>query len=1325
MPARVGPYRVDGRLGVGGMGEVYRGFDERLDRPVALKQVRTDALDRQTALARFRREARTIAKLDHPAVVQVHDWVEDDDGDWFVMELVRGRTLRQLVRRDGPQDPARVLGLGIEIADGLHAAHRLGVIHRDLKPENVMVTSDGRVKILDFGLAKPAAGALDEQNLTGEGKVLGTVSAMSPEQALGNPLDARSDLFALGSLLYELLCGGSPFQGKSSLQVISRICTLPHAPVRERTPATPHVLSELIDHLLEKDPAERPGSAAEVRDRLVEILQRLGDSSGGDPAPGISAPVVPSFSRGPLSAALTGEAEAGKQESALRTEASPPAPAERGDADDLSAILSAPRPASRAGGTGRESGRVSGSGTTLTSERRQVTVVMVDLVTGSQADAELLYELVPDFQSLVSEVLQRYHGHVENRIGHRMVACFGYPLAHGDDARRAVRAGLALVEEMRRHAAESEVAGLGLVVGVHTGTVVVPPGESSEPLVLGATLDVAEAVRGVGESGQVLVSEITHRLVADFFRWETLDGVDARLDAGLEIAGLDAPAAVYLAVESQRDRRRSTGNFVARRRELDLLVERWSLARDGTGQAALISGEPGLGKTRLVDRLGELVRADDPRWLLVQCSDVGGSAPLAPVTELLRRLIGIEDVQDQDEALDRLDDFLVELELPRDEVAPHLCLVLGLPTDRWPDTEISPRLRRERIFEAVAGVFVELAERRPMVLVVEDLQWADPSTVDLVGLLLEQVPTLSCLLVLTARLEFHSAWSHLGHLSQIRLVRLTDEEVADLVRGVAGDPLPEEVREKIVQRADGVPLYAEELTRAVLASGRLREHDGRLVTTGPDPLELPATLRESLTARLDRLGDARATAQLASVMGRSFPRHLLEAVSPLDDPQVEDQLDRLVAGEILLRKGFGRRARFQFRHALLRDAAYESLLRKERRRLHRRVAEFLDRQAVEQSVSEPQVLAYHWQEAGVWDRALEAWRAAAGRALLAASPGEASDHLSHALEAASHLPRGVARDRVELSLLTQLGGALSQARGYSAPELEEVYARAGELAADRPGSPEAFWVHWGLWAFHLVRAEMDRALEHGEQILRRAEEDPDDRQGLLSALAATGTAHYFRGGDDDLETARRYLERGVGLDDVERRGILPSATGQDLGVHVLAALALVLWHAGEEEEALRHSEQALELAERLGHAYTRAFAHAWAARLHQSLGDAEAVHDHAREVVRISREKGFFWITQGLFFLGAARALAARDADAEKAAEYLEDAVRRMNEGLDGYRAAGARLSVTYMLAQIADAERRRGRRAEARALLDEAEDEASRGEGYWLDEIRRLRDGL
>ncbi|MEL7061013.1 MAG: protein kinase [Acidobacteriota bacterium] len=490
-PERVGPYRVDARLGAGGMGVVYAGHDERLDRPVALKQMLADAEVPALARRRLRREARAIARLNHPSIVQIHDWVETKDGDWFVMELIDGRTLREMIDLQGPFDPPTAARFGAGIADGLAAAHDAGIVHRDLKPGNVMVTRRDEVKILDFGLIRWQDGLRpeDELSLTGDGLLIGTSTAMSPEQALGLDVDHRTDLFAFGSLLYEMVVGRSPFRARSVVQTLARICNMPQQPAREVNPAVPEEFSALIDALLVKDVTQRIDSAREVGRRLRTL-------AGQEPAPS--------------SAAEHDDPE-------LRT---------------TSAVVRRPARSFELSSSGRRS-----------VERRVVTIALCELVS-TEADAEAVFEAMPDFQALADAVVSRHGGQIESRLGHRVVACFGHPQPADDDAERAVSAARALAIEVETLGDELGF-GLAATTGLATGLVTVLEDGERATLVLGSTLDGAEQAQQATEPSnaarRILATADTAESSSGRIAWTPLDAEPGEFERGAAAAALYSP----------------------------------------------------------------------------------------------------------------------------------------------------------------------------------------------------------------------------------------------------------------------------------------------------------------------------------------------------------------------------------------------------------------------------------------------------------------------------------------------------------------------------------------------------------------------------------------------------------------------------------------------------------------------------------------------------------------------------------------------------------------------------------------------------------------
>ncbi|MEE8522544.1 MAG: protein kinase [Thermoanaerobaculia bacterium] len=480
----IGPYRLEKKLGKGGMGEVYRAYDRRLERRVALKQIRPRKASDPRARQRFLREARAAARLSHPAIVQVHDILEAEGGDWLVMELVEGHTLRRVLS-DGPMSTMEAIGLTIEIAGGLAEAHAEGIVHRDLKAENILVTTDGRAKILDFGIAK----RLDlesEASLTAEGQLLGTPQAMSPEQAMGRSIDHRSDLFSLGSLVYEMVTGTSPFAAAGAVKTLQRICTYRQTPAHKLTPDAPRPLSDLIDNLLEKDPAHRPQSAAEVALAAKRLARNLGSGNS------VTHVAVPRN----ISAAIEAE------------------------------TVDEPSTAVRL------------------AERRQVTVMCCDLVsisnTTGSLDPEALYEVLPQFQSLADEVLERFGGHLESLLSHRLLVYFGFPQLRDDDAERAVGAALELIAAIEEYNAElasgADSIELAVRIGIHTGKAVVLP-SLREQLALGKTLDLATGLVALAAPNTVMISDATHHLTESSFSYE--------VQKGSRIQGIAEPVDTY------------------------------------------------------------------------------------------------------------------------------------------------------------------------------------------------------------------------------------------------------------------------------------------------------------------------------------------------------------------------------------------------------------------------------------------------------------------------------------------------------------------------------------------------------------------------------------------------------------------------------------------------------------------------------------------------------------------------------------------------------------------------------------------------------------
>jgi serine/threonine protein kinase/tetratricopeptide (TPR) repeat protein len=1264
-------------LGEGGMGKLYVGFDENLRREVAIKTIRGRQWRKSRKRALFLREARILSQLEHPNICRIYEYIEGETNDFLVLELIRGKTLAQVLRED--LEEAQKLRIAEQIAEALMAAHSQSVIHCDLKPMNIMLTDGGQAKVLDFGIARTLgwrASRVEEsgKKLAGmtsgvfdamEGKVLGTPGYMSPEQTRGEEVTAPTDIYALSLVLQELFTGRPAYDKHLSLETLgSRMAVGQTAPLRGLVPE----LTTLLEHMRAFSPSDRP-TASEVAGRLqwLTAVHSVGFSESGV----ISNPLQP---------LETGAAQ------------------EEG-------WLQAPAPGEKRG------------------ERRLVTVVSVELIAsrGNPPDSQPVGESLEEFKELALEIAKRWEGHLERVAESRLVLCFGYPSSREGEARRAVLAALELSEGVAQMA-EGMADGPALLIGLHTGLGVVSSVGGEERLRLGPTRALADTVCRKAAPGEVMLTDATHRLVDRSFRFREVPSP--------EFAENEQVKTIYQVLEARDGPADDVFEMVSRREELDLLLGRWRLAQQGEGQGVLLIGAAGIGKSRLVREFVGQVAAGGAQIWSFHGSPEARSSPLQPVFQPLRQALGLDSHGDGQSDLGQIETVLRGLELEPSEVLPYLAPILSLVLDeRYQVPDLGPQRLKRKIQESLLSVFLGSAVESPRVLLVEDLHWLDPSTLELLGLLLEEVESTPLLMVLTTRPEFEIPWTRQAALfTQILLKPLTAEETRVLVEGIVGSHSVEQgVHRLIAERTDGVPLFIEELTRDLVESEKLVERQGKWsFVSSAERLDLPVTLRDSLSARLDRLGPARSIAQVAAVLGRTFTIGLLASVADAESNDLQRAVDQLVRSGLLLRKGIGARRQYLFKHVLIREAAYESLFAKERRRLHRRVAEALEG-SLEVREQAPEQLAHHLTEAGDARRATEWWLLAGEKAISHSAHREGCIHLGHGLEEICKRAPGKERDRHELAFLIQLGAASSVLRGYAAPEVERTWNRAQDLCQNLTTSPQLFWVVWGVWSYHVVRAELTKAVDLAGWLLGMAE-GLGSFELRLVANQTLGLVHYFLG---DMETARTYLDTAIELDDPQRDHAISSASGQDAGVVVLATRALVHWHLDEAEAGERSIAAAIALAERLEHTYSIAFANVYAARFYQSCGNLEMVGEHAHTVVDLSLERGYFWLSQGHFFLGCRAAEMARrqrteEGEGAEPCALLEEASNALRVGEESYQAAGARLSLTYMLAQVVEYHLLANEVGEGNARLNEAFEILSEGgERFWEADLLRLRGEL
>jgi len=755
--------------------------------------------------------------------------------------------------------------------------------------------------------------------------------------------------------------------------------------------------------------------------------------------------------------------------------------------------------------------------------------------------------------------------------------------------------------------------------------------------------------------------------------------------------------------------------LVGREQEAGLLLERWERAQEGAGQVVLLSGEAGIGKSRLVQMLKERQTEEPQIWLECRCSPYHQNSALYPVIDLLQRGLQFRREDSATEKLSKLEGILASYGLPVEEVAPLVASLLSLPASRFPLPVLTPQRQKQKTLEALLAWLLKEAEVQPLQFVVEDLHWVDPSTLELLDLIINQAPTARILVLLTFRPEFHPPWPPHSNLTQITLGRLAYKQVAAMVEKVAGGKtLPPEVLHQVAAKTDGVPLFVEELTKMVLESELLKEKNGYYELTDPlPPLAIPATLHDSLMTRLDRLSTVKETAQLAATLGREFSYELLQAVSPLDETTLQRDLHRLVNAELFYQKGFPPQARYIFKHALIQDAAYQSLLKSKRQRYHQQVAQTLAERFPETAETQPELLAHHYTAAGLIPQAIPVWQRAGQNAMERSALIEASDHFAKGLELLKALPETSKRAQQELTLQIALGAPLMATRGYAAPEVEKVYARARELCHQVGETPQLFRVLLGLFAFYLVRAEFRTAHELGEQLLRLAQNGPNPAR-LLGAYQALGLASFYLG---EFVSARKHLEQGVALYDPQKHSSHALRSGQDPGVICLCHMPWVLWYLGYPDQALQKSLEALALAQELSHPFSQVYALNYAAGLHQFRREWQATHERTETLITLSREQGFGqWVPQAIILRGWILAEQGQE----------KQGIAQMNQGLTAWRATGAEIGSSWFLALLAETYGKAGQGEEGLAVLAEALTMVNKtGERFYEAELYRLKGQL
>lgn len=931
-----------------------------------------------------------------------------------------------------------------------------------------------------------------------------------------------------------------------------------------------------------------------------------------------------------------------------------------------------------------------------TAERRSITFLHIELMpTTSSQDPEDFLATLENSREICTKIVERHEGSIHPWIGNTALALFGYPEASENAACLAVAAGLALAGAFGRGQ-----LGFNIRTGIATAPTVVALG--GVDAISSEGFDLASSLARRAGTNEVLIAETTERLVEGYFAL----GQDSELFVGQRRLRFWPVRQASLARgRFQVIPRSALTPLAGRDRELQLLLRHWQRTTEKQAHFTLVGGEPGLGKSRLVYEVKQHVARNSAAAMAeCFCAKQYANSALYPVIDCLERIWFEADVRAMkpDEKLRVIEGSLAELGFALAETVPLFAQLLNVPAPSYPALEITPERQRSLTLQALVSMVIERASRQPFLLIVEDLQWADPTTLELLRMLIEQEPTVSLMAVYTHRPEYVPQWSIAGHVSSISLNRLTHAEALAVVATAAHGALDAGTQEQIAENADGVPLFLEEMTKAVVEYGAGASHG--------KTLPVPGNLRDSFIARLDRLGTARNIVRMASILGRQFPQALLAAVSGLTEERLQESLDRLVEAEVFYVRGSGDRRTYIFKHALLQNAAYDSLLKKARAELHRQVAELLVNRFPELASRQPEVVAGHFTEAGLGEQAIIYWHQAGMSALRRSAHLEAVSHFEQGLRVVRALPADQLNPEQEIFLLAGLGPALIATHGFGADEVGETFMRAEELLPKDGNSGLFLPTLWGVWVYHLVRSRLDRALATAMRMIDTGRQLKDD-DTLLEGLWTAGNTLYWRG---DLVAARCYLEEAERLFDPVRFRDHAYRFGQDSLVATLCYQSFVFCFLGLFERATLAGDRAVEIAQSLRHPFSIGWSLTFRATLDCFMANFSEARKRADEAVRYCQKQAYpFWISAALSASG--RSMVEMN--------EVEGGIGRLRQGIAMSRAIGSRVIEPLYRGQLAEALLRAGDSEAGLAESDEAMRQAAeQGVGISRLDLMRIR---
>lgn len=911
-------------------------------------------------------------------------------------------------------------------------------------------------------------------------------------------------------------------------------------------------------------------------------------------------------------------------------------------------------------------------------ERRQLTVLFCDMVGSTQLsqqlDPEDLREVVRAYQDAVSGSITRYQGHIAKFLGDGVLAYFGWPQAREDQAQRAVRAAMDAVR-----AVDELQFGSGLKIearaGIATGTVVIGDlvGDTAmdAEAIIGETPNLAARLQGEAQPGEVVIGPTTRRLIAKVFQLDDM--------GGQSLKGFDEAVHAWRVVgevpsETRFDStsRGSLNNLFGRQAECQLLIDRWSAVRSGEGQVIYLSGEAGIGKSRLLQAIRDHVGQDSAFELGFQCSPYHSGSAFFPVVQRFERAMGFTTEDDTEGRLQKLSSHWSDVHPDPKASFWYIANLLNLPVETKPELKnLTPQQIRDRTIGSINTHIHHLSKNHPVLLLFEDAHWIDPSTETLLGELVQKCQSDGILAIITHRPEYSPPWPRHPHVTAIELNRLGREQGLEIVRGIAGTDIPEGVANDIVTKADGIPLYIEEIAKAAV--------EARATDTN-DSIEalIPTTLQASLNERLDRLGEAKSIAQTAAVIGREFTHGLLSDVSAA--PDLGSKIERLVGSELVYRVRSEPDPAYIFKHALVQNAAYDSLLKADRRAVHARVADILETRHPDIAVQQPEIIAHHCSEAGLSGKAIDYWERAGRGGVARSAHAEAIKSFRAALALLSNEQDCLANRERELSIFAALGSSLMASKGYASEEVGEAYKHAFELSKSMDDKAEVFSAISGLWNYYSVIGDFDTAIGLGDQLLEAAVAK-EDALAHAAACRALGTSYHRIGKP---HVAREHCECGITLYDYEKHANLAATYGTDVLANILFNLSWCLWEIGEPNNAKHVMDQAKAQAERVQHPFTTTWYYVYASILHKFRQEPRATLELSKLGLRNAHEQQLAQLKGvGGVLHGWARSMLGDN-----------DGIQELRDGIDGWSSTGAqqmipqwRCFLAESLLKIGDAE--------------------------------------